>query len=65
MLGISGNLRMEQKRRKTKQPGLRPEEMHPFWCWRTTSPEGEVLAALCLVMLMRSLLLCGFILPPA
>ena len=21
--------------------GLRPWEMHPFWCWRTTSPKGK------------------------
>jgi hypothetical protein len=39
--------------RKTIQPGLRPVEMHPFCRLRRRLPtEGEILAALCLVMLM-------------
>ena len=37
---------------KTIQPRLRRVEMHPFWCCAPLPPEGEVLAALCLEMLM-------------
>ena len=40
-------------------------EMHPFCrLWRRLSTEGEILAALCIVVLMGKSLLCGFILPP-
>ena len=37
---------------KTIQPRLRRVEMHPFWCCAPLPPEGEVLAALCLEILM-------------
>ena len=40
--------------RKSKQPGWRP--------W-TCTPEGEVLAALCIVVLMRPMLPCGLLCP--
>ena len=66
--------------------GLRPSEMHPYWCcaplllkgsmsldfrvallpYKSSSfatPEGEVLAALCFVMLMSSLVLCVLLCP--
>ena len=66
--------------------GLRPSEMHPYWCcaplllkgsmsldfrvallpYKSSSfatPEGEVLGALCFVMLMSSLVLCVLLCP--
>ena len=48
VLGISGNLRMEQQRKKTKQPGWRPWKCTPFVaCGTTFPPRGGLLAALC------------------
>ena len=34
-------------------------EMHPFWCFAPLPPEGEVLAALCLEILMGEMIPAG------
>ena len=35
----------------------------PLWCLTAPPPEGEVLAALCLELLMREMFLCGLLCP--
>jgi hypothetical protein len=48
VLGISDNWYLWQQRRENHTTGLRPLEMHPFWCLRHhLPPEGGLLAALC------------------
>ena len=38
---------------KTSKPGWRPSEMHPYSRYAGLPPAGEVLAALCLALLMK------------
>ena len=50
--------------RKTIQPGFARGKCTPFGAGAPLPPKGEVLAVLCIVVLMGKSLFCGFILPP-
>ena len=54
VLGSGVNLSLWQQRREKHTTGLAPVEMHPYSRYAVLPPEGEVLATLCLDVLMRT-----------
>ena len=54
VLGSGINLNLWQQRRENHTTGLAPVEMHPYSRYAVLPPEGEVLATLCLDVLMRT-----------
>jgi len=66
VLGIAVNLRVEQQRKKNHTTGSSARGNAPLLPPSAASPpEGEILAALYPVVLVGSMLFCGFILSPA